>query len=219
MEVLLEVVAEREVEERAPVRGQLHRGRQATLDDCQVADGEVPVEVVDVGSNLEAVVLRQALGVDPRAGDDDHPQVGDALLRLGVRVDDAAQQVSSHARPADGHDADTLVIAVAELPAVTELARIEAGDVAGEVVVLLRPVADQRQVGTEGIGDDVVLDCPRRPPGRADAGTARCARSSPRCSRRSRTPRDRRRPGIGSQPTKSVSHTYAARFCSGFSCR
>src|SRR5215218_8509763 len=36
VEVLLEVVAEREVEERSPVRGQLHRRRQAALDDGEV---------------------------------------------------------------------------------------------------------------------------------------------------------------------------------------
>jgi hypothetical protein len=45
---------------------------------------------------------------------------------------------------ADRHDADALVRPVTESLAVTQLARVEAGDVAGEVVVLLRPVADQR---------------------------------------------------------------------------
>ena len=45
---------------------------------------------------------------------------------------------------------------VAECFAVGELARVEAGDVAGEVVVLLGPVADRRQAGAEGVGDDVV---------------------------------------------------------------
>ena len=52
VEVLLEVVAEREVEERAPVRGQLHRRRQAPLDDRQVAGGEHLHVVADVGDGL-----------------------------------------------------------------------------------------------------------------------------------------------------------------------
>ena len=38
-----------------------------------VACGEVAVEVVNVGTNLEAVRLRHRAGVDPRPGDDDHP--------------------------------------------------------------------------------------------------------------------------------------------------
>ena len=46
--------------------------------------------------------------------------------------------------------------AVAERAAVAELARVEARDVAGEVVVLLGPVADQRQLGAERVRDDVV---------------------------------------------------------------
>ena len=59
-------------------------------------------------------------------------------------------------RPADGHDADALVVAVAELTAVAQVARVEAGHVAGEVVVLLGPVADLRQVGAERVRDHVV---------------------------------------------------------------
>lgn len=56
VEVLLEVVPQREVDERPPVGRQLHRGRKAALNDREVAGGEVPVEVVDVGANLEPLV-------------------------------------------------------------------------------------------------------------------------------------------------------------------
>jgi hypothetical protein len=97
VEVLLEVVAEREVEERTPVRGQLHRRREAALDNREVAGCEMAVEVVDVGADLEPVLLRQALGVDARPGDDDHPELGHALLGLGERFDHAAQEVASDA--------------------------------------------------------------------------------------------------------------------------
>ncbi len=53
-----------------------------------------------------------------------------------------------------------LARAVAELGAqplaVGEVGWIEAGDVTGEVEVLLGPVANHRQVGPEAVGDDVV---------------------------------------------------------------
>ena len=132
MEVLLEVVAEGEVEEGALVCGQLHRGCEAALDDGEVAGGEVAVEVVHVGAHFEAVVLGQAFGVDAGAGDDDHPEVGHALFRFGEGVDDAAEEVGADAGAADGDDADLFVVLVAELGAVAERARVEAGDVAGE---------------------------------------------------------------------------------------
>ena len=160
MEVLLEVVAEREVEERASVRRQLHRRGQAALDDGEVAGGQVPVELVYVGAHLEPVVCGQRLRVDPRAGDDDHPQRRHALLRLGEGGDHAPQEVAADARAADGDDADLLVLAVAELGPergpVGELGGIEARDVAGEREVLLGPLADPGQVGREPLGHDVL---------------------------------------------------------------
>ena len=68
--------------------------------------------------------------------------------------------MAADARAADGDDADLLVRGIAELGtkrlAVGEVSGVEAGRVAREVVVLLGPVADQRQAGTESVGDDVV---------------------------------------------------------------
>jgi UDP:flavonoid glycosyltransferase YjiC (YdhE family) len=63
--VLLEVVGQREVQER-PARGdQLHGRGQAALDDGQVARREVAVEVVDVRPDLQAVVHAERGGIDP----------------------------------------------------------------------------------------------------------------------------------------------------------
>ena len=45
MEVLLEVVLEREVEERRSGRRELHAGREAALHEGQIAGGEMAVEV------------------------------------------------------------------------------------------------------------------------------------------------------------------------------
>ena len=73
---------------------------------------------------------------------------------------DAPQQVIAHARATDGDDADALVGPVAKLGAdrlaVGEGGGIEAGDVAGEVVVALGPVADRRQIAAKRVGHDVV---------------------------------------------------------------
>jgi hypothetical protein len=85
---------------------------------------------------------------------------------------------------AHGDDADLLVVSVAELLpqrlAVGDLGGFEAGHVPGEAVMLARPVTDQRELRPEGVGDDVV-------------GVADASRSPPS--------------GMGSHPTKSVSHT------------
>ena len=43
-----------------------------------------------------------------------------------------------------------------QAPAVSDRRGVEPGDVAGEVVVRLRPLADRRQPGAEGVRDDVV---------------------------------------------------------------
>ena len=86
MEVLLEVVAEREVEERPAVRGQLHRRRQAALDDREVARREVAVELVDVRADLEPVVRRQRLAGSMRGpATTIIRSAGHALLRLRER--------------------------------------------------------------------------------------------------------------------------------------
>ena len=146
MEVLLEVVAEREVEERPPVRRQFHRGGQSALDDGEVAGGEMPVELVDVRAYFEPVVCGQGARVDPRPGDDDHSQRRDPRLGLGEGGDHASEQVAADAGAADGDDAHLLVLVVVELGAepgaVGELGGVKASDVAGEGVVLLRPLTD-----------------------------------------------------------------------------
>ena len=85
---------------------------------------------------------------------------GTSILRLGERGDHTPQEVSPHARPTDGDDAHLLGVPVAELGTqplpVSELAGVEARDVPGKGEVLLGPVPDQRELGAERIGDDVV---------------------------------------------------------------
>jgi hypothetical protein len=85
------------------------------LNNRDVAGGEVTREAVDVGVNLDAVVVGQRARVDPRSADGDHPQSRHAPPRLGKRLDHAAKQPAADARPAHGDDADPLVGRVAEL--------------------------------------------------------------------------------------------------------
>src|SRR2546430_6192493 len=53
--VLLEVVPQREVEERPTAGGQLHRRGETALHDREITSRKVPVEVVHVGNHLEPV--------------------------------------------------------------------------------------------------------------------------------------------------------------------
>lgn len=60
VDLLLEVVLEREAEERAPVGGQLHRCAQAALDDGQVAGRAVEVGLGPVADRRQARAERLA---------------------------------------------------------------------------------------------------------------------------------------------------------------
>src|SRR5258708_134426 len=53
VEVLLEMVAQREVQKRALVRRQLHRRRQPTLHHRQIPDGEVTVQLLDIATHFD----------------------------------------------------------------------------------------------------------------------------------------------------------------------
>ena len=53
------------------------------MADRDVARGEVAVQLVDVPVDLEPV--RGSAPVHPRAGDDDHPQLGQAALAAAAR--------------------------------------------------------------------------------------------------------------------------------------
>ncbi len=98
--------------------------------------------------------------VDPRAGDDDHPQPGHLARRHGIGLDRAAQQVRTDARATDRDEAHRLVRLEPELGtqrvAIGDLGGVESRHIAGEVVVLAGPRRDVRQTGTERRGHDVV---------------------------------------------------------------
>ena len=224
VEVLLEVVAQRDVDERAAVGGELHARRQAALHDRQVARREVAVELGDVAAVRHAATAGQRPRVDARPGDDDEAQaVDEPPGRRRRRRRTRRSSAVADAGAADGDDAHPLVGPVAELgraaPRGRRRRRVEARDVAGELEVLLGPLADRRQPGAERVGRRCRRDRRRRSSGRGCAGSGRAARSSRRCSRRSARPRASPPSGIGSHPTKSVIQANANRLSSGFSWR
>ena len=57
MEVLLEVVTQRNVKERPPGCGQFHAGGQPALHHCQIAGGEMSIQLRDKPAHLEALML------------------------------------------------------------------------------------------------------------------------------------------------------------------
>ena len=118
------------------------------------------VEVVHVRPDLEPVRGGQRGGVDPRAGDDDHPQPRHEAPGLGQACDHASQEVLADARSADGDHANLLVGLVTQLPAQCaaggERGRVEPGYVAGETEVRLGPFSDRGQPGPKVPGHDVV---------------------------------------------------------------
>ena len=95
---------QRDVDERPPARGELHRRRQSTLDDGDVAGRQVPVQV---GQVADAPRRRAARETD--AGSMRGPATATirspGTARRGGRVgrDRPAQQVAADAGPADRH--------------------------------------------------------------------------------------------------------------------
>ena len=87
MAALLEVVAEREVEERPAGGGELHRGRQPALDDGEVTRREVLIEVRHEAADLDAHRAHPAIQIDAGPGDGDHPEPVHSPrgLRVGAR--------------------------------------------------------------------------------------------------------------------------------------
>jgi hypothetical protein len=96
--VLLEVMPQRHVEKRPAVRGQGHRRGEPAVGDGQIAPGEETVQPIDVPADLQPVMPREAAGVDPRPGHDDHPQPRHRAFRDRVRVDHPPQQIRPRAR-------------------------------------------------------------------------------------------------------------------------
>src|SRR5438270_14068785 len=99
-------------------------------------------------------------GVDPRPGDDDHPQLRDERLCPRKAVDHSREQIPADTRATNGDHTHQLIVAIVELAAncaaVSELRWVKAGDITREAEVPLRPVANHRQFRAESLRDDVL---------------------------------------------------------------
>ena len=110
MEVLLEVVFEREVDERRARGDELHRGAQPALDDRQVASGQVAVQLVHVAADLQAC----AEGGGRLSGSIRGPAIttirnsGMSRLASGKLAITRCSSGVADPRAAYGHDADPL---------------------------------------------------------------------------------------------------------------
>ena len=85
VEVLLEVVLERHVEERPLRRGQLHAGREPALHDGDVARRQGEVEVGDESAHGRPASARQGCRVDARAGHDEELAAAGASAARAAR--------------------------------------------------------------------------------------------------------------------------------------
>ena len=92
VEVLLEVVAQGDVEERAAVGGELHAGRQPALHDGDIAGREMAVQVGDEAPIGDTSAAREPGRVDPWAADDDEAEAIDEATCRRHGVDDTPQQ-------------------------------------------------------------------------------------------------------------------------------
>ena len=182
----------------------------------------MPVEVVNVGNEP-----RDRDGRGKRPGSMRGPattimrRCGTSRLACGYAAMPAAADLP-HARPADGDDAHALVVAVAELGAqLCALAagrRVEAGHVAGEVEVAVRPVTDARQSRPEAAWGRCPRGCRRTEPSRGPPAAGRRGRPSRRCSRQSGSAPAR--PSVHRQEANEIGQPRnGTRFSRGFSCR
>ena len=154
--VLLEVVAQRHVEEGPSRRGQLHAGREPALHHGHVARRELPPEVGHEAEHRGTAAPGQRARVDPRPGHDDEAQVGPGPAGRGHRVEHPPQQVAPDGGAAHGHDAHGLVVAPAQgLPQAGALLLVrwrEPADVAGEVELGLGPARIDGSPGPNASG-------------------------------------------------------------------
>ena len=171
MEILFEMILEREIEEGRTRCRQLHACCKAALHQGQIAGGKMAVEIWHEGADLNARGRIERGRIDARPRHQDHAQFGKLGMRQRIALDNAPDQMRANARATDGDDAHALVVIVAEtsaqLGAAAESVGMLADDIAGEIEMLRHPVAHLRQILAERQVEQYLPGCPRRWPGRA----------------------------------------------------
>src|SRR5690349_4878814 len=153
VQLLLEVVAQREVEEGRAESGQLHRGGEPALDDREVGGRVMREEVGYVVAHLDAGAPRRLHLGEARTAHQDQPRLRDLGRDQGEGLRALAEEAAPDPRPADGGQDHALVGPVAELGAqgrpLGEGAGIEVEGVARETEVLAGPLPHVGEVGAE----------------------------------------------------------------------
>src|SRR5438874_1549102 len=98
VEVLLEVVAQRDVDKRTAIRDQLHGRRQPALHYRQVAARQGLEKVVHVASCLHAIDGWKVVGVDARSADQQQLCLRNLGAKNAKRLDDAVQEMDTYRR-------------------------------------------------------------------------------------------------------------------------
>ena len=115
MIVLLEMVAQREVQKRCGRRGEFHAGRQTALDECKIAGRQMAVEIRHKSSYLDPLRHVEFCGIQPGTYDHDHAQFGDQGLGHGIGFQNAPDQRRTHTGAADRYDAGQAPVVVSKL--------------------------------------------------------------------------------------------------------
>src|SRR5439155_26499752 len=115
-ELLLEMVAQREVEEGGLEGGQLHGGGEPALDDGEIGRRMVLEELGHEGTDVDLRVLGQLARIEARPGHEDHARLGNLAgdEREGLRA--FLEQPASHPRAAHGTEDHAPTVTIAELP-------------------------------------------------------------------------------------------------------
>src|SRR5438445_6851143 len=160
-ELLLEVVPQREVEERGAQRGQLHRRREPALNDRQIGGGVMPEELGDERAHLETRRGRNRRAVETGPGHEQHARGGGAGgdEREGRRA--LLEEVAADAGAADRDQDHAFVRPVAQRGAerrlVPEVGGVEVVRVPRELEMLAGPLPHVGQVRTERAVEHVLL--------------------------------------------------------------
>src|SRR5215467_12086030 len=161
VELLLEVVAQRKVEERSPERSQLHGRGEAALNDREIDGGVMLEEIRHEGAHLDARAPRGLHLREPRTAHENEARLGNLRGDQGEGLRALAKETPPHPRSPHRGEDDALVGAVAQLRAqggaVGEGPRVEVEGVPGEAEVLPRPLPHVREVGAELAIEHVLL--------------------------------------------------------------
>src|SRR5581483_3927377 len=159
VEILLEVIAQRKIDEGGAGRRQFHAGSQPALHQREVTCGEMSIEIRHERRDFNAFRRVQRFWIDAGTCDHDHAQFRDFGFRGRPGLQDTFDQMAADPGAAHGDDANLLVRRISQrLPQLrppTEVFWMLAHYIAREIEMLRHPFAHSRQILAEGERNDV----------------------------------------------------------------